>query len=184
MTVVTFSFEFGSSGNIQKVGTTYTPSLGSVACKIEKLILSGNEKRAMFNFDTKTIPDCKKITKVEFKPADRGIQPVNQPSGFVISLGDFIGSSLDGNAGEYDGGDVVITKTTLTDLVFIDLSDDGRDPTTLINKSGYTAVSIKGQYGGRTDAGHNYNRPREKCELRVTFESDTRAGIARVSGNP
>ncbi len=128
----------------------------------------------MFNFDRSIIPGGSDITKVEFKPIDAPSQPVNPPNGIRVYIGNFINGSLDGNAGEFNGGTLMITNTTMISGTWYDLSAGGKDPTVFFSDaSGETDIAIRGQWDGVMDRGHNYNdsggHPPAFCQLRVTY---------------
>ncbi len=173
MVVTEYDFEDGESGNIERAGGSYTATTGSSSCEVERIFFGNDIKKAFFKFDTSDIPTNAIITKVEFYPVDRLVQPVNDASGFLVYIGDIIGSSLSGTQGEmatkYAAGTKMLTEVSLPNQTWKDLSDDGHNPTIYVNKGGDTDIAIWGQYGGWVDQGHNYNKPRNKCALRVTW---------------
>jgi len=100
--------------------------------------------RAYLAFDTSGLPAGAQIEQVELF-IRRGSDPVGEPEIYRLrfSIGSFIGESLDGDAGEWTGGDLMVTLfSTPADKQWLDLSSDGQDPCPLINPAGYTDVKI------------------------------------------
>lgn len=167
MTTSTYSFVDGSSGKIVYTGLGYTATTGSANCKIEKNPGAGTETRAFFNFNTSGIPDNAIITLVEFKYVEAGIQPINPPDGYTFMIGTFINGSLDGDAGEFTGGtEVANTAHPILSGTWVGFDVAANS---LVNKSGETDVAIWGDYSGGATQGRNFNLPRDKCQLRVTY---------------
>jgi len=173
----TFGFGDGQSGFVEKVtnffGSSYSADTGwsVMAVRYYNNTSIGvlTDKRALFRFDTSSIPSFATISKVEFKIVDSLSQPGGSvPLSYGLKLGDdFIGSSLDGDAGEWGGGTDVKTNFTYTSGSWFDLDTDAND---LINKGGFTCANLYVySYYANTDYGRNFNTARSKCQLRVTY---------------
>jgi len=123
---------------------TYTPYTGWENSETGQQITYGWNFRAFFAFDTSVIPDHARVKYVAFFFRRQG-DPLGSPEFYLlrISIGQFIGSSLDGTAEEWNGGeDMVALDERPADKYSCDLTQDGNSPFGHINKFGYTDVKV------------------------------------------
>jgi len=172
----TFNFTDGISGQIAKTGFMYTAYTGWAQCTIEYNPGSGAEIRAFFQFDTSALPDDATVTLVELNLVDSVIQPPSQTNSGSIWMGTWIGGTLDGNAAEFNGGTRVLAKYNFGSG-FVDL---GTSAKSFVNLTGATDIKVIGTYSGIVMQGYNFNRPRSKSQLRVTYTTPVGGSVKDV----
>jgi hypothetical protein len=183
-----FAFDNTKSGHLYLYAGSYTPHTGWDQCETGRTN-PFRRWRAFFNFDTSAIPDHAEITVVTFR-IRRGFDPVGDPDTYALkfSLGTFIGAALNGNVGEWNGGTHLLTLSVKpTDKDVVDLSADGGDPLSLINKTGETDLKIwddSAQGGGDTGWATVFNKTTtERCELYVTFSVPSGTAVGRATAS-
>lgn len=150
-------------------------------------------RKALFQFDTSSIPDDAIISGVEFYQVLRMTQPPGEPGDrvFYYDFGQIIGISLDGTVGEYcvneladNGSDYVIAAngsvSPILNNTWINLLDQWTDEDKtnylhLISKTGTTDIRIWDDSHwdeGDLSWGIDFNllgaRP-SYCKLRITY---------------
>lgn len=186
-----FDFVATKSGHLELYAGSYTPNIGWDECETGR-DNPFRRRRAFFNFDTSSLPDDADVIAVSFRIRRRG-DPLGDPETYRLkfSLGTFIGSALDGNVGEWDGGTHLLTVYAKpVDRDVEDLSDDGGDPCPLVNLTGDTDLKVwddstHGDGDGAWDTIFNKSTT-ERCLLNVMFQIPssevTGKGYASASG--
>ena len=165
-----FNFADGKSGRIEQIGLGYSAFTGHENCWTGQNTPIAKKWRAYFSFDTSSLPDDAQVTKVEFWQRLAYAQPAGNPETLSIkySVGTFIGAALNGNAGEWNGGTVVLEVNEEFNGVWVEL--EGAHG--YVNLSGDTDLKVwDDSYGGGGSSswGTDFNRPSDKCRLRVTY---------------
>jgi len=187
---LTFEFDNAKSGQLVRVGASYYPYVGWDQCKTGEYFTPGVLWRAFLSFDTSSIPAHYQIEWVYVR-IRRGSDPAGEPETYALkfSIGSFIGAALDGNVGEWDGGDLMVTLDAKpADKTTLDLADDGEDPRSYVNKSGDTDIKIwdastKGS--GDDSWGTVFNADTAtRCKLYVGYSvpSGTATGVGTAAG--
>jgi len=104
----------------------------------------GALSRGYLSFDTSGLPAGAEILYVNLL-CRRGSDPVGMPTSYLlkISMGTFIGPTLDGNSGEWTGGTLTYARNTKpSDRELIDLASTGGSPELYVNRDGYTDLRI------------------------------------------
>ncbi len=158
--------------------SSYVAARGYASCQTGQNVTAGTKWRAFFGFDASALPDIAimNITKVELLVRLADTQPPGAPQTYAlkISIGTWVGATLDGTAAEYDGGTLMVTLAAKPgDGTLIDLAADGQDPTVYINRgAGGTDIKVwDDSTRGTGDAswGINFNTSVNKCILRITY---------------
>jgi len=173
MATAVFNFEDGTSGKITHAGLGYTAATGWARCDTGQDTSTGNTWRAYFNFDTSSLDDTAVVSKVEFYQKLSVFQPLGTPDVLKIqySIGTFIGDTLDGNVTEWNAGTLVHDEYQKQNNVWIDISNLA-DPNGLVSLTGDTDLKIwdvSTQGEGDSYWGTDFNTPKIKCQLRVTY---------------
>ena len=187
MTTTTYEFVDGNSGRVEKGAISFTAYTGSANCITKNIPATGIEGRAMFQFDTSTIPSTATVDLVEFELTEAAAQSMDHPDGIMFHIGQFIGATLNGNNGEFTGGtETLALSWPWTADIFYDLSTD-RDATEFVGKGAgaTTDVSIWGSYAGGVTQSRIWNATKNKCSLRVTYTASfiPRLALMGVGGS-
>lgn len=122
----------------------YAAAVGWNFCDAGHIASMNMSWAAFFSFATSVIPDHAQIDVVQLFIRRRA-DPVGEPEDYRLkfSIGSFIGPALDGNAAEWTGGSLMVTRGIKpVDASWLDLGDDGQDPCLHINKTGTTDIKI------------------------------------------
>jgi hypothetical protein len=169
--------------------STYMATVGWLYCDAGRADSSNMDWGAFFSFDTSALPDHAQIDDVHFRIRRRN-DPAGEPQYYSIEfwIGSFIGATLDGNAGEWTGGSLMVTLGVKpADKTTLDLSDDGQDPCPHIDKTGTTDIKIldASTKGTGDDVwSTNFNKDGDfGCKLYVTYSvpSATATGVGTAS---
>ena len=177
-----FDFTDSVSGNIRFSGIgVYTASTGWAQVLLYRTAIL-NQQRGFMQFETGSYFSSYIVTsidKVELLVFLASSQPALVPLTTQVLIGNWIGSSLDPSASDYNGGNLMIERTgDLLDNTYYDLSADGNNPTSYIALSsgiGFstTDIALRGTYNANGQ-GENFNTVKAKCQLRVTFTGTLR----------
>lgn len=169
----TLNFTDGVSGYVLKNAFgSYSVSTGWASCDIAKNDLLNTEKRAFFQFDTSSLPDDSIVTTVEFYLQEDLTQPSTTPDDVYCYIGNWVGSSLDASADDFNGGNYMVAQSSgsLQASTWNDLSLEDNDPTGYISLNGTTDIALHCINNSPKNSGRNYNTSKNKCQLRVTYD--------------
>jgi len=142
---LTFNYTASNTGKILYIPpSTYIPTVGWNFCDAGRADSTGMDWGAFFSFDTSVLPDHAQIDSVSFCIRRRD-DPMGEPQFYSLEfyIGSFIGATLDGNAGEWTGGSLMVTLSSKpADKTTLDLSTDGQDPCSHVDKTGTTDIKI------------------------------------------
>jgi hypothetical protein len=166
-------------GRITRTGSNYVATLGALQCQTGQNVTAGTNWRGFLKYLTSSIPSyvsAEEIFLVYFRFRRRA-DPVGEPQTYAlkISIGTWVGPTIDGNQAEFDGGTLVRTLSSKpADKQEEDLSSDGIDPVPLLNRSGQTDVKLwddSTQGSGDASWGTNFNvATLTKCKLVVVWQ--------------
>lgn len=184
------NFIDGRSGKITLASSVFTAATGWANCKTGESAFGPTYWRAYFAFDTSAVPAEAEITSVSFLVVKRRSQPYGDPQYYVckFSIGEFIGTTLDGDAGEWNGGTLAATiyaKPTGGQLISL-----GSVGIAAIVPGGQTDVRVwddSTQGTGDFSWGVDFNQTFSKCQLRIVYSMPSAElvgqGLTEAAGN-